>query len=59
MAAPFVSGIIGLHLSMGEGLLVSDVKERVIETSVTSRRLENTVSKGRIDAFRVLTDLRN
>lgn len=59
MAAPFVSGIIGLQLAMGEGLLASDIKERIIKTSVTSRRLENTVSQGRVDAFRVLTDLRN
>ena len=55
MAAPFVSGIVGLFLSMDDKLLASEIKERVLSTSIESRNLEN----GRVDAFRVLSDLRN
>ena len=63
MAAPFVSGILGLYLSMGytvDKTNLESVRERIIQTSVVSDVLNiYSQSHGRVDSLRFLEDLRN
>lgn len=59
MAAPFVSGIIGLMLShYGDQYSPRQIRERLIETSVKVDNLQGfNVADGRVDAFRFLKGL--
>lgn len=61
MAAPFVSGMVGLLLAQeGKSLQMDEVRERFIKTSILENDLRNSsVSAGRVDASRLLSDLRN
>jgi len=55
MSAPYVSGVIGLMLSIEPGLTPIQIKNRLINTSTkTSRLSEASVSGGRVDAYRAL-----
>jgi thermitase len=59
MAAPYVSGMMGLLLSHENNLMTQDLKARLIETSVIQSDLSNhSVSGGRVDALRMLNDAR-
>ena len=56
MATPHATGVIGLYLSMNKGELPSDVRAKVMETSVYNRSYgKKLISGGRIDAFNLLT----
>lgn len=59
MAAPFVSGIIGLLLSQEASLSTKEITQRVIGTSVNESSLIPYAMSGRIDADRFLQDTRN
>ena len=57
MATPHVAGIIGLLLSKEPNLTPAQIKDRLITTSTkTSKLSDSSVSGGRIDAYRVLTN---
>jgi subtilisin family serine protease len=57
MAAPHVAGVVGLLLSKEPNLKPSEIRERLIKTSVKTDYLKNaSVSGGRIDAYKVLTE---
>ncbi len=56
MACPHVSGVVGLMLAQNPNLSPSEVKERLIQTSKKTSKLQGrSVSSGRVDAFEVLT----
>ena len=59
MAAPFVSGIAGLLLSVERGLTPIEIRERLINTSVKRKSLNRSVAKGWVDAYRALTNKTN
>ena len=55
MAAPHVSGIVGLMLSKEPGLTPLEIRERLIKTSTQTSKLKTaSMSGGRVDAFRAL-----
>lgn len=55
MAAPHVSGIVGLLLSQEPNMSPELVRERLIKTSTNNSKLDSTtVSGGRVDAYRAL-----
>ncbi|MDD4975707.1 MAG: S8 family peptidase [Bacteriovorax sp.] len=55
MAAPFVSGIVGLLLSKEPNLSPKEIRERLIRTSVDNKKLQgDSASNGRVDAYRAL-----
>ena len=57
VACPFVAGIVGLLLSKNSQLTPSQIKEKLIKTSVKTPKLLNvSLSKGRVDAFKALLD---
>lgn len=57
MATPFVSGIVGLMLSEDSSLSPAEIKDRLIRTSnKTSRLTTSSVSGGRVDAYRAVTN---
>lgn len=57
MAAPHVSGIVGLLLSHDPTLSPAQIKERLIKTSTKTSKLQSaSVSGGRVDAFRALSN---
>lgn len=58
MAAPHVSGVVGLLLSKEPGLTPAQIRERLIRTSTQTTKLKSaSVSGGRVDAFKALTNL--
>lgn len=58
MAAPHVSGIVGLLLSQEPGLSPAQIRERLIRTSTQTAKLKSSsVSGGRVDAYRALTNI--
>ncbi len=58
MAAPHVAGIVGLMLSLKEGLTPSEVKELLIKNSKKSSKLKKrSQSAGHVDAYKVLLSL--
>jgi subtilisin family serine protease len=58
MAAPHVSGVVGLLLSKEPGLTPAQIRERLIRTSTQTTKLKSaSLSGGRVDAFRALTNL--
>lgn len=59
MAAPFVSGIVGLLISQESTLSTTEITQRVVGTSVNESSLIPYAQSGRIDAARFLRDLRN
>ena len=55
MAAPHVSGIVGLLLSKEPNLTPAQIRERLIKTSTKTSKLSSaSVSGGRVDAYRAL-----
>ena len=55
MAAPHVSGIVGLLLSKEPDLTPAQIRERLIRTSTKTSKLQSaSVSGGRVDAYRAL-----
>lgn len=55
MAAPHVSGVVGLLLSQEPNLTPAQIKERLIKTSAKTSKLKTTsLSEGRVDAYRAL-----
>ena len=55
MAAPHVSGIVGLLLSKEPGLTPLEIRERLIRTSTQTSKLKTaSISGGRVDAYRAL-----
>jgi thermitase len=55
MAAPHVSGVVGLLLSQEPGLTPAQVRERLIRTSTQTTKLKSaSMSGGRVDAYRAL-----
>ncbi len=58
MAAPFVSGIVGLLLSMEPNLSPVEIRDRLIKTSVARANLKNrSQSNGWVDAYRALKNI--
>jgi thermitase len=57
MAAPFVSGLVGLYMSrFGTDVVPSEVKKNLIESSVPVADLvDKNVAKGRVDGFNFLS----
>ncbi len=58
MATPFVSGVLGLLLSQNKGMSVESAKERIMATTVRNRGLDGKALAGRVDAYRMLKDMR-
>jgi hypothetical protein len=59
MAAPFISGMVGLLLSSEPNLTPLEIRERMIATSVKNDRLDRaSASKGRVDAYKMLMNIR-
>ena len=57
MATPHVAGIVGLFLSQEPNLTPAQVLERLVNTSTkTSKLATSSLSGGRIDAYRALTN---
>lgn len=57
MAAPYVSGLMGLLMAHDDKADFRDLKARLIETSANQLDLgDHSVSGGRVDAFRLLND---
>ncbi len=55
MAAPHVSGIVGLMLSKDPGLTPAQIRERLVRTSTKTSKLKSaSLSGGRVDAYRAL-----
>jgi thermitase len=57
MACPHVAGIVGLILSKEPNLTPAQIRERLIKTSTKTSKLQSaSVSGGRVDAYRALTN---
>lgn len=57
MATPHIAGIVGLLLSQEPNLTPAQIRTRLINTSVKTDKLKSSsVSGGRVDAFRALTN---
>lgn len=57
VASPFIAGIVGLLLSKNDKLTPSQIKDKLIKTSTqTSKLLNVSLSKGRVDAYKALLD---
>lgn len=55
MAAPHVSGIVGLMLSKEPTLTPAQIRERLVRTSTKTSKLQTaSLSGGRVDAYRAL-----
>lgn len=60
MATPYVSGIVGLLLSIEPDMAVNDIPERVMATGIKSKGLEGKcISEARINAYRLLVNQRD
>lgn len=59
MAAPHVSGVLGLLLSSEKGIDFREAKERLMKTSVNNKLIKRYSIAGRVDAYRMLKDIRN
>src|SRR5690606_31759386 len=59
MATPHVSGVLGLLLAQTGRLPVTEVRERLMATSVpVAAYRRTTISGGRVNAYNLLTDTR-
>lgn len=56
MATPMVSGVLGLLLSSQRTLSFSEAKERLMQTTVDNTDLAGKSVKGRVDAFKMLSE---
>ncbi|MGZ3788825.1 MAG: S8 family serine peptidase [Bacteriovorax sp.] len=57
MATPHVAGIVGLLLSQEPNLTPMQIRERLVNTSVKTSKLQSaSQSGGRVDAFRALSN---
>jgi thermitase len=57
MATPHVAGVIGLLLSQEPNLTPAQIRERLVQTSVKTSKLQTaSLSGGRVDAYRALTN---
>jgi len=59
MATPFVSGAIGLLLTHEKNMTPKEIRERLMATSVKNKSLVKYTASGRLDAYRLLKDMRN
>ncbi|MBK26380.1 MAG: subtilase [Halobacteriovorax sp.] len=59
MATPFVSGAIGLLLTHEKNMTPKEIRERLMATSVKNKTLVKYAASGRLDAYRLLKDMRN
>ncbi len=59
MAAPFVSGAIGLLLTHEKNLTPVEIRDRLVKSAVRKKALDKYSQSGRLDAFRFLKDLGN
>ncbi len=59
MATPMVSGILGLLMSKEDQLSFSEIKERIYKTSVPNAGLTSYAKSGRIEAYRLLNNIKN
>jgi thermitase len=59
MAAPFVSGAIGLLLTHEKNLSPVEIRDRLVKTAVRNKGLVKYSQSGRLDAYRFLKDLGN
>ncbi len=60
MAAPYVSGIAGLILALEPTLTPTEVKQRLISTSLPQENLKSySISKGRVSALRAVQNITN
>jgi subtilisin family serine protease len=59
MACPHVAGAIGLLLGSEPNLSPLEIRERIVATAVQSRHLTPYAQSGRLDAYRLLKDLRD
>jgi subtilisin family serine protease len=59
MAAPFVSGVLGLLLADQPGITIDQAKARLMESTVLNSSLTKYSAAGRVDAFRMLTNESN
>ncbi len=59
MATPFVSGAIGLLLTHEKNMTPKEIRERIMATAVMNKTLVKYAGSGRLDAYRLLKDLRN
>jgi subtilisin family serine protease len=60
MAAPFVTGAIGLLLSNEPNLTPAEIKERIVKTAKKENQLKGySQSGGRLDIYRLLQNIEN
>lgn len=59
MATPMVSGVLGLLLSKEDSLSFEDIKQRLYTTSVPNDSLITKAKSGRIEAYRLLNNIKN
>ncbi len=59
MAAPFVSGIIGLMYSHDPYIEALDIRSRLVETSVKRKTLRSSLAGGWVDAYRAIKNIQN
>ena len=59
MATPMVSGVLGLLLSQNDQLSFTEIKERIYATSIPNAGLITKAKSGRIEAYRLLKNIRN
>ena len=59
MATPFVAGAIGLLLTHEKNLTPKEIRDRLVGTAVDNKKLLKYGKSGRLDAYRLLKDMRN
>ncbi|MDD4976184.1 MAG: S8 family peptidase [Bacteriovorax sp.] len=59
VATPIITGALGLLLSMEPGISYTEAKNRLMETSIKTPELLKYAQAGRLDIYRLLTNLRN
>ena len=59
MAAPHVSGVLGLLLANEPGISIDEAKSQLMGSTIRNRSLGQYAASGRVDAFRMLRNDRN